>query len=98
MFYYTFFFQEPLTLVLHILWCHQVDEQETGLGHLKCPDPHQQPVCLECHQLTHLCILLFQMFLILLELAQVSVVSTVFPKQTPMSDSAFTFQSHSVFL
>ncbi|KAH0508772.1 Mediator of RNA polymerase II transcription subunit 14 [Microtus ochrogaster] len=68
--------QEPLTLVLHTLWCHQVDEQETGLGLLKWLDPHQQPVCLECHQPTPLYILLFQMLLIPPELAQLQLINS----------------------
>ncbi|MEJ1281135.1 mediator complex subunit 14 [Cricetulus griseus] len=68
--------QGPLTLVLHTLWCHQVDEQETGPGLLKCLDPRQQPDCLECHQPTHLYILLFQMLLIPLELAQLQLINS----------------------
>ena len=69
-------FQEPWTLVLHTLWCHQVDEQGTGQGLLKCLAPHQQHACLGCHQPTHHYILQFQMLLIPLELEQVSVIDT----------------------
>lgn len=69
------FFQELLILVPLTLWCHQVDEQGTGQGLLKCQAPHQLHVCLECHQPTHHYILRFQMLLIPLELEQVSVTS-----------------------
>lgn len=67
--------QEPWTPVLHTLWCHQVDEQGTGQGLLKCLAPHQQHGCQECPPPIHHYILQFQMLLIPLELEQVSVVN-----------------------